>query len=115
MLYFFEYGIFDNEKEMEENTINLENYIYQIADNKYYVYVGISKSDEVIKKINNHFTNLGYSTKVKEFYVTNEKFISTIENYDAILLLTDDSTTIGSIISDGLNAYEEEVISESKN
>lgn len=115
MLYFLEYGVFNDYNEMEKNTINLENYIYQINNNKYYVYIGITKSNEVLDKINKYFKNLGYNIQTKEFYITNDKFISLIDNYDAVLLLTDDNVVIGEIISQGLNSYEEVVINENKN
>lgn len=109
MLYFIEYGIYNDYQEMEENTINLENYIYQL-DDKYHVYIGITKSDEVLKKINNYFKNLGYNITNREFYITNKEFINSIENNDKILLLTDDEVVIGEVVSNGLTTYEEVVI-----
>lgn len=115
LLYFIEYGVFSSYDEMEANTINLENYVYQIDNNQYHVYIGISKNDEVINKMNNYFKKLGYNTNVKEFYITNEKFVVAIDNYDTVLLSTDDNTVISAVISQGLNTYEEVVISEDKN
>lgn len=109
MLYFIEYGIYNDYQEMEENTINLENYIYQL-DDKYHVYIGITKSDEVLNKINNYFKNLGYNITNREFYITNKEFINSIENNDKILLLTDDEVVIGEVVSNGLATYEEVVI-----
>ena len=114
MLYFIEYGVYDNYSDMEKNTINLENYIYQFDDNKYYVYIGITKNDEVLNKINNYFKNLGYSINTKEFYVTNNEFTKLIENNDAILLLTNDEVVIGEVVSEGLTSYEKVVINEGK-
>ncbi len=115
MLYFIEYGVFDNYEELENNTINLENYIYQIDNNKYYVYIGITKDNEVLDKITKYFKSLNYDIKTKEFYITNDKFIKSIENNDAVLLLTDDNVVIGEVISQGLSTYEEVVINENKN
>ena len=114
MLYFIEYGVYDNYSDMEKNTINLENYIYQFDDNKYYVYIGITKNDEVLSKVNNYFKNLGYSITTKEFYVTNNEFTKLIENNDAILLLTNDEVVIGEVVSEGLTSYEKVVINEGK-
>lgn len=114
MLYFIEYGVFNDYNEMEASTINLENYIYQINNNKYYVYIGITKSDEVLNKITNYFKSLDYNINTKEFYITNDKFVKEIENLDAVLLLTDDNVVIGEVISQGLNSYEEVVINEVK-
>ena len=110
MLYFIEYGRYNDYKEMEQNTINLENYIYQINDNKYHVYIGITKNNEVLEKIDNYFKNLGYNITNREFYVTNKDFIKQIENNDSILLLTNDEVVIGEVVSSGLATYEEVVI-----
>ena len=115
LLYFVEYGVFNDYDDMEKNTINLENYIYQINNNKYYVYIGITKNNEVLSKMINYYKSLGYDTKTKKFYITNNKFVSVIKNYDEVLLLTDDNVVMGEVISQGLNSYEEVVIDEIKN
>ena len=115
LLYFIEYGIYNDYTDMEKNTINLENYIYQLSDNKYHVYIGITKNNEVLDKIDNYFKKLGYDITNREFYVTNEDFIKAIENNDNVLLLTNDDVVIGEIVSSGLSTYEEVVINEHKN
>lgn len=114
LFYFMQYGIFDNSKEMDANTINLENYIYQINNDKYYVYVGISKNLEITNKVITYFKKMGYDIIIKEFYITNKEFSSEIDNYDKILNLTEDDIVIGEIMAQTLNSYEE-VVNESKN
>ena len=114
-LYFIEYGIFDNYNQMEANTINLENYIYQINNDKYHVYIGITENNEVLNKIINYFNKIGYKTTIQEFYISNERFIKAIENNDEVLLLTNDDVVIGEVVSQGLTTYEEVVINENKN
>lgn len=114
LFYFMQYGIFDNVKEMDANTINLENYIYQVNNDKYYVYVGISKNLEITNKVITYFKKMGYDIIIKEFYITNKEFSSEIDNYDKILNLTEDDIVIGEIMAQTLNSYEE-VVNESKN
>lgn len=114
LFYFMQYGIFDNDKEMDANTINLENYIYQVNNDKYYVYVGISKNLEITNKVITYFKKMGYDIIIKEFYITNKEFSSKIDNYDKILNLTEDDIVIGEIMAQTLNSYEE-VVNESKN
>ncbi len=115
MLYFIEYGIYNDYSEMEKNTINLENYIYHINDNRYHVYIGIAKNYEVLNKISDYFKDMGFNISIKEFYIMNDEFIKIIENNDEILLLTDDKVVIGEVVSEGLTAYEEVVINKDKN
>lgn len=109
-LYFIEYGSYDTINDMEKNTINLENYIYNEYDNKYYVYIGITELEENAKKIVNHYKQLGYETSIKKFGITNKEFMNIIKNYDDLIKSIDDDTAFSSLISQMLTKYEEVVI-----
>lgn len=109
-LYFIEYGSYDTINDMEKNTINLENYIYNEYDNKYYVYIGITELEENAKKIVNHYKKLGYETSIKKFGITNKEFMNIIKNYDDLIKSIDDDTAFSSLISQMLTKYEEVVI-----
>ena len=110
-LYFIQYGGFSSLESLEENTISLQNYVYNKQDNLYYVYVGITKLEENAKKIVEFYKNKGYDTIVKDFEITNKEFIELLVNYDEILEDTNDDTVVSSIISQVLMKYEEVVIS----
>ena len=110
-LYFVQYGIFSSLDSLEENTISLQNYVYNKQDNLYYVYVGITNLEENAKKIVDYYKNLGYDATIKEFGITNKEFLELLVNYDEILKNTDDETAIASIINQVLIKYEEVVIS----
>lgn len=106
-LYFIRYNIYDSIEEMEKGTLSLVNYIYTIIDDKYYVYIGITRSSDNLIKLNNYFSSLGYKTITEEFVVTSQEFLSELENYENILSNTDDSVVISSISSLILEKYEE--------
>ncbi len=114
-LYFIQYGVFSNAESMEENTISLPSYVYNIEDDLYYVYVGITKSKTNADKIKEYYKNLGYETVIKNYTITNEAFLSSLDNYDNVLSNTNDKTAISSIINQILIKYEEVVINGSKN
>ena len=114
-LYFIQYGVFSTLESMEENTISLENYIYNIDDNKYFVYIGITKNLSNKNKIINYFESLGYKVIVKEYGITNKEFLNLLDNYDSTLKSTDDKTAISSIINQVLIKYEEVVINGNQN
>lgn len=107
VLYFIQYGEYDSLDEVEKNTLTLTNYIYTIIDNKYYVYIGVTSNKDNLIKLTNHFSSKGYVTYAKEFLITNETFLESLKNYDAILLETTDYTVIDSISSQVLTKYEE--------
>ena len=110
-LFFIQYGVFSSLESLEDNTITLQNYVYNEDNNLYYVYVGITKLEENAKKIVDYYKKNGNETIIKEFEVINKKFISDLENYDKVLKETDDDTVIASIINQTLSKYEEVVIS----
>ena len=112
LLYFIQYGVFSSKESMEENTINLQNYVYNIDDDKYYVYVGITKINK--DKIVEYYKSLGYDTVVKEFGISNKKFIDKLNSLDKVLKDTNDITSTASIINQTLELYEEVVLSGNK-
>lgn len=113
ILYFIKYGEYGTLEEMESETISLSNYIYNEVNDKYYVYIGITKNKDNLIKLNNYFNSLGYIVYTEEFLVTNESFLKMLENYDSILANTDDSVVISSISNQILTKYEECVINGS--
>ena len=112
-LYFVQYGVFSSLESLEENTLALQNYVYNKQDDLYYVYVGITKLEENAKKIVDYYKNLGYETIIKEFGISNKNFLELLVNYDEVLKNTNDETAIASIINQVLVKYEEVVISGS--
>ena len=114
-LYFIQQGVYSTKESMEENTTNLTYYIYTMQDDKYYVYVGITKDDENLEKLKGYFINLGYNIYVKEFDISNESFITILDQYEMMLKTTTDNKTIGAICSQVLGKYEELVINNESN
>ena len=110
-LYFIQYGVFSSMESMEENTMKLQNYIYNIDNDLYYVYIGITKHRENADKIINYYNSLGYEVLIKEYSISNKNFLSHLETYDEVLKSTSDSMAISSIINQVLMKYEEVVIS----
>lgn len=109
-LYFVQYGVYSSLESLEENTINLQNYVYNENDNLYYVYVGITKLKENADKIVKYYNDLGYDAIIKKFNITSTSFVEELNNYDEVLKNTNDNTVIASMISQVLSKYEEVVI-----
>ena len=109
-IYFIQYGVFSSIESMEKETIALENYVYNIEEDKYYVYVGITKTSDNANKIVEYYRSLGYETIVKQYEIINNEFLEELINYDSILYNTEDKTVIASLINQVLIKYEEVVI-----
>ncbi len=114
-VYFIQYGVFSSVESMEENTISLQNYVYTMEDNLYYVYIGITTLEENALKLQKYFESKGYKTILKKFGISNQEFIKLLDNYDEVLKKTDDETAISSVNNQVLSKYEEVVINGSKN
>ena len=92
---------------MEKNTLSLVNFVYNVIDDKYYVYIGITKEHDNLIKLNNYYSSLGYQTITEEFLITNKEFLDELVNFDSILANTNDEVVISSISSLILEKYEE--------
>lgn len=106
-LYFIQYGVYSSVESMEKNTLNLGYYIYNKQDDLYYVFIAITKDLENLEKLKGYFKELGYNIYVKEFNISNQKFIENLENHDALLKEVTSKEAITSIITQTLEKYEE--------
>ena len=111
-VYFYQQGVYSSKESMEENVNNVQYYIYNMNDNKYYVYIGMTAKEENKEKLQEYFKNIGYETYIKEYEITNQQFLEVLQQYDLMLEKTDDSNTISAICSQVLAKYEELVISD---
>ena len=90
----------ENTKDIEVKLINEEN-------DKYYVYLGITKDEENAKKIKEIYTNKGYQLYIKEVSLTNEEFYNNVEQFDLLIKNTNKEEEILTIEEVVLANYEE--------
>lgn len=112
---FLKLGTYNSKEEMEASAINLENYVYRKDDDKYSMYVGITKNKDNAEKMKNYYQSKNLNVEEKTFYISNKKFNESIENLDNILINSNDEVVINEIINQGLNKYEEIILNGSKN
>lgn len=110
--FFLELGIYDTEAQMNENTINFPYYIYMIKDDKYYVYISITGNENNLNKLKGYYEEKGYIINVREYEIDNEAFLTILNQYDNLLLQSNDNSIIDSISSQILNKYEEVVLND---
>jgi len=113
-VYIARQGIYSSLESVKENTMNLNYYIYNIVDDKYYVYYGITKDLENYEKIAGNLKSLGYDNYREEITVSSEAFMETLEQYDLLLKETKDNTIIKAICAQVLSSYEELVLGGSE-
>lgn len=112
-VYVLQYGVYSNYDSMKRNVYELSSYVYQVVNDKYYVFVGITKSEENLEKLENFFKQKEYSIYVKELNISNSLYLDLLDNYDELLAGTDDFASIQVICNQVLEKYNE-VINENK-
>ncbi len=100
-------GVYSSLKSMKESMKDIEYYIYNKDQNMYYVYVGITNNKEVLEKLKNYYSSRGYDIYVKDVIIDNEKFIQILNQYDNLLIKSNDEETLKTVSIKILKKYEE--------
>ena len=105
--YFIQEGVYSNEEIMRENTHELENKITVKNNNKFYVYLGITRDIKIAKKIKEIYNNKGYQIYIKEMNISNEEFYNKVYQFDLLIKNTNNDQEILTIEEVVLSSYEE--------
>ena len=111
-VYYVQRGVYSTKENMKNNMVDFENYIYNVEDNMYYTYIGISINKKNAEKIQGYYKEKGYDTYIKEKVTDNNGFITVLKQYDELLSKTKDDNTIVVICNQVLAKYEELVNNE---
>ena len=110
--YFLQEGIYSNEKNMLENTKELDSKLVINEKNKYYVYLGITKEEKIAQKIKNIYQNKGYTLYIKEINIDNEEFYNNVTQFDLLINNTNKENEILTIEEVVLAKYEEIILNQ---
>lgn len=103
-VYMLQIGVYETENQLKSFK-DYKKYLYVKDDKGYHLYIGISKSNEVVNKIKEIYKKEGYSIYVKEKIENNKSFLSILSEYDKI---------IGALADDDVKEIEKIVISNYK-
>ena len=106
-LYYIQRGVYSDMDSMKDGMKDFTHYIYNVEDNSYYTYIGITNSKDNALKIQNYYKSLGYDTFLKDKITDNGEFTDVLRQYDELLSKTDDSESIKVICNQILAKYEE--------
>ena len=103
-IYFLQIGAYKNTDNVAKMT-RLTNYNYVEYDNGiYYIYIGITKDEEVLKKLKEIYSSRDIYVKEKE--INKKSFIDYLNKYDSMIKETNDKELIEAIEKDILKKYE---------
>lgn len=107
LYYFVQEGVYTNKKIMNNDLKDIKNRAVISKNNKYYVYVGISKDLEIAKLIKKIYEDKGYQIYIKELSVDDKEFSSNVEQFDLLIKNSGNDEDILTIESVILSNYEE--------
>ena len=85
LYYFVQEGVYSNKKVMNNDIKDIKNRAIISKNNKYYVYVGISKDLQIAKMIKKIYEDKGYQLYIKELTVDNKEFSNNIDQFDLLI------------------------------
>ena len=106
-LIFVMNGIYSSKDEMEASCSSLKSYIYSLENDKYYVYLGITKNLENFDKLKGYFNRKGYDVSERTLNINNDSYIELLDQYDILLSKTNDDDVIEAIASQSITKYKE--------
>lgn len=106
-VYFFQSGVYEKEENMKKASSKYDSYISIKENNKYYVFIAMTKSIENKEKLKGYFKNLGYDIYVKEISINHMGFIENLEQYDILLKEAVTNDEINAVNKSVLATYEE--------
>lgn len=109
-VYFLQQGVYSSEESMKKNTTDFQDYIYEVKEGKYYVYVGMTKLEENAEKIKEYYKKKGYVLYRKELPIRGTNFLNSLNEYDELLKNTEDEKACLNICKQVLNQYKELVL-----
>ncbi len=105
--YFLQEGAYSSKKIMQENVKDLTNKLTTFEDNKYYVYVGITKNKKNALKIQKIYEDIGYQIYIKEVVLDNEEFANNVTQFDLLVNESESSEDVLTVEEVVLANYEE--------
>lgn len=105
--YFLQEGVYSSKQIMEENVKSMNMKVVDTKDNKYYVYLGITKDEAIAKRLKMIYEEEGYQIYIKEVSIANEEFLNNVIQFDLLINNTNNIEEILTIEEVVLANYEE--------
>ncbi len=108
--YAIQYGVYTNPETLTSILSDLENYVISLEDGKYYVYLGFTTNYKNLSKIRNMYEDSGTEVYVREVFIDNQEFVSSLEQYDILLDSVNLEEDIVSVNKAILSSYDEIIL-----
>ena len=111
-VYLLQEGVYSSKSSLDSNTKDISSKLVVKNNDKYYVYVGITKNYNNAKKIKKMYNDKGYNIYQKEKNIKSDEFLNNVEQFDVLVENTKKEQDISTIQEVILSNYEEMVINK---
>lgn len=108
--YLLQLGTFNDKDSMQRETRDIIPKVYEIKDNKYYVYVGVSSTINNINKIKEIYNKKGIELTTKVININDEEFINNLKQFDILIDNTNNSEEIFTIEEVVLSSFNKKIL-----
>ena len=105
--YFLQEGVYSDQNILKNNLKKINEKIIDYQQNKYYVYVGITKDKEVLDKLTKIYQKNGFDIYPKKKNIISEEFSTNVSQFDLLIKQTTEESQILTIEKVVLANYEE--------
>lgn len=109
-VYMLKYGTYETLDKMTNSIIDIDRYIYIEKENNVTAYIGIAKTKDSITKIKNIYDKKNINTNIVKIKIDNEEFIQNLNEYEKLLVATEDEKSLLIIENQILSCYESVVV-----
>ncbi|MBR5370430.1 MAG: hypothetical protein IK137_03920 [Bacilli bacterium] len=102
--YFLEEGVYNDYNNID---VNINRRIIENKDNKYHVYIGITRDKEVLEKLKSIYKKENINITVKEINLESQEFKTNVEQFDLLIRNTKDTNQILTIEEVVIANYQE--------
>lgn len=106
--YLLQLGTYDTKEIMQRDTRDINPKVYEVKNDKYYVYVGISSNMNNLNKIKDIYKDEELTTKV--INIKDEEFINNLRQFDILIDNTDDKDEILTIEEVVLSSFNKKIL-----
>ncbi len=105
--YFLQEGVYSDYNSLQNNISKISEKIIEEQQDKYYVYVGITKDKTVAELLKNIYEKKGIKIYQKEKNISSREFSENVNQFDWLIKETEDEDQILMIEKIVLANYEE--------
>lgn len=99
-------GIYNDKESMQNQTRDINPKVYEIKDDKYYVYVGITSNKDIAEKLKEIYKKNNIDVYIKNIKIKDKDFINNLNQFDILIESTNNPNevlTIEEVVLSGFN------------